>query len=660
MSTQALIRTPEEISADWLAAALGHEAVELVSVERIGTGQMSQSHRISFTAELGGAQTIILKLASDDPTSRATGVGLGAYSREISFYRNLAPRIGPPLAGCRLAEYDPDEGWFTLLLEDAAPAVQGDQIRGCSVEEARVALDSLARIQAPVLGDLACGVADWLNLGNPLNQQLLEQLLPGFLERYGDRISSEQAELCERFVARLDGWSSDVRPPPGLVHGDYRLDNLLFGQDECTVVDWQTVTWGPALLDASYFLGSGLSIEDRRTHEEDLIRGYHEALLANGAKGFDWDTCWSEYRRQCFHGLLMVIAPAMLVVRTDRGDEMFMTSLERYAQQALDLEALDLLPGANGSKIAALRPKDADDAERHEPGSDPNWNESWYFDAVSDDGTLGVYLRLGRVPNHGTALYTACICGPDRPTVMLVDAAAALPPIEDDSQAVDGSSYRAEQHCDAALQSFRAKVSGTGAAYDDPGAVLRAEPGVPAEIEIDLSWETDGIPYAWRQTTRYEIPCRVRGSVTVDDQSFELDCVGQRDHSWGARDWWASDWMWSGLHMDDGRRVHAVGVPGMPDFGVGYLQQGGELEEITAVETLEQYGADSITTSARINSRPVGLELDVEPLAFGPILLTAPDGRVSHFVRAMCRVTDGEGKTGLGWIEWNRNQPAAS
>ncbi len=210
------------------------------------------------------------------------------------------------------------------------------------------------------------------------------------------------------------------------------------------------------------------------------------------------------------------------------------------------------------------------------------------------------------------------------------------------------------------MQSFRAKVSGTGAAYDDPGAVLRAEPGVPAEIEIDLSWETDGIPYAWRQTTRYEIPCRVRGTVTVDDQSFELDCVGQRDHSWGVRDWWASDWMWSGLHMDDGRRFHAVGVPGMPDFGVGYLQQGEKLEEITAVETLEQYGADSITTSARINARPVGLELEVEPLAFGPILLIAPDGRVSHFVRAMCRVTDGEGKTGLGWIEWNRNQPAAT
>ncbi len=652
----ALIRTPDEITAEWLGDALGESSVELGSIERIGTGQMSQSHRITFTANGGEPQTIIVKLASDDDTSRATGVGLGAYFREISFYRNLAPQIGPPLAGCRLAEYDETDGWFTLLLDDAAPAVQGDQIRGCTVEEARIALDSLARIQAPVLGDLTWGLADWLNLATPINQELVMGVLPGFLERYGDRITEEQAALCEQFLSQLDAWSADIHPPPGLVHGDYRLDNLLFGPDECTVVDWQTVTWGPALLDASYFVGSGLTIEDRRANEEDLIRGYHEALIANGAKSFDWETCWSEYRRQCFHGLLMVVAPAMLVVRTDRGDEMFMTSLERFAQQAIDLEAVDLLPSAGGSTVAALRPSESDDADRHEPGEDPNWSESWYFDAVSDDAELGVYLRLGRVPNQGVALYTAYICGPDRPTVMLVDAGAELPPIEDERQAISGESYSAEQHCDEPLQRFRASVSGTGAAHTDPGAILRAEPGEPLEIAIDLTWETDGVPYAWRQTTRYEIPCRVRGTVKVGDETIELDCVGQRDHSWGARDWWASDWMWSGLHMADGRRLHAVGVPGMPDFGVGYLQQGDELEEITAVEALEQYGPDSITTSARINARPVGLELDVEPLAFGPILLTAPDGRVSHFVRAMCRVTDADGATGLGWIEWNRNQ----
>ena len=108
-----------------------------------------------------------------------------------------------------------------------------------------------------MLGDLHVGAADWLNQPNPLNQALLTALLPGFLERYGDRIAPEHAEVCERFVAVADAWAADRRPPLGLVHGDYRLDNLLFAADGCTVVDWQTVSWGPAMLDASYFIAGG-------------------------------------------------------------------------------------------------------------------------------------------------------------------------------------------------------------------------------------------------------------------------------------------------------------------------------------------------------------------------------------------------------------------
>jgi hypothetical protein len=52
----------------------------------------------------------------------------------------------------------------------------------------------------------------------------------------------------------------------------------------------------------------------------------------------------------------------------------------------------------------------------------------------------------------------------------------------------------------------------------------------------------------------------------------------------------------------------------------------------------------------------VTLDLDVEPLAFGALRLEAPDGRVSMFPRAMCRVTAADGQRGRGWVEWNRVQ----
>lgn len=655
MTTGTLIRTPDEITAEWLAGVLGIDAVELEDVGRIGTGQMSQSHRVAYRED-GEARTVVVKLASDDATSRATGVGLGAYLREVSFYRNLAGRIGGPLPACHLAEYDAAEGWFTLVLEDIAGASQGDQIAGCTVDEARAALVELARVHAPVLGDLALGSADWLNQPNPLNQALVTQLLPGFLERYAGRIAPEHVAVCERFVPSIDGWVADVQPPLGLVHGDYRLDNLLFAPDgSCTVVDWQTVSWGPAMADASYFLGGGLPVEDRRAHEEELLRAYHDELVRLGVRDLSWEDCFREYRRQAFGGVLMAIAASMLVVRTERGDDMFMTTLARHCQQVLDLDALELLPEPGVGRPPALRPDPADEG-LHDAGPEALWNESYYFDAVSDDGTLGFYTRIGRLPNQGICLHTTCLCGPGRPSIMLVHGDAPLPDPSDAAQVVDVDGLHAEHHCEAALERFRIVVSGTAQAHADAAAPLRGEPGEPVDIAVDLTWETTGVPYAWRQSTRYEIPCRVTGTVRIGGEEIAFAGPGQRDHSWGARDWWAVDWMWSALHLEDGTHTHAVGVPQMPGYGVGYVQRDDALEEIESVHASEDVADDGLITSARIVSGPDELALDVEPLAFGALRLEAPDGRLSFFPRAMCRVTTQDGRTGTGWVEWNRVQ----
>ncbi|HYF27039.1 MAG TPA: phosphotransferase [Baekduia sp.] len=655
MSTVPFLRTPDELTSAWLAAVLDLPDLTLQGVERIGTGQMSQSHRVRFTDAGGAPGTVVIKLASDDPTSRATGVGMGAYLREIAFYRNLAPRLSDALPACHLAEYDPAEGWFTLVLEDIAGATQGDQIAGCSVDEARLALRELARVHGPVLGDLALGSADWLNQPNPLNQALVSQLLAPFLERYGDRIAPEHAEVCRRFVPVLDAFAEDVRPPLGIVHGDYRLDNLLFGDGTCKVVDWQTVAWGPCMTDVAYFIGGGLRIEDRRAHEEELVRLYHDELLAQGVEGFTWEACWEGYRRGTFHGILMTIAASMVVQRTDRGDDMFMTSLERGAQQVLDLDALALLPEPGAGPPAALRPEPEDEG-RHAPGGEPLWNESWYFDAVADDTGLGVYVRLGRLPNQDVALYTACVCGPGRPSIMLVDAAAPLPAADDDAQRIDTAGLRATQVCEAPLQRFRVTLEGTARSHADPAAPLRGEEGEPVPVALDLVWETDGIPYAWRQSTRYEIPCRVTGTVRVGDEELAFAGPGQRDHSWGARDWWAVDWMWSALHLEDGTHTHAVGIPQMPGYGVGYVQREDDLVELDSVTTSEEVTPDGLVTAARIVWGPGDVQVELEPLAYGALRLEAPDGRVSLFPRAMCRVRTSEGRTGTGWVEWNRVQ----
>ena len=654
-----MLRQPGDLTAQWLSDVLQAGPIDGFRVEPVGTGQMSESCRVRIDYAAGpdsGPASVVVKTASADETSRATGVGLGVYEREVRFYRELAPRIGGPLPECHLAVMD-GEGWFTLVLEDVAPAEQGDQIAGCGVEHARLAIHELARLHAPVFADPQLGATPWLNQTNVLSQALLSQLLPAFLERHGERVAPEHQEVCRRFVASLDGWASDRRPPLGLVHGDYRLDNLLFGEEDAprrfVAVDWQTVGWGPVMTDAAYFIGGALSPQDRRAHERTLVREYYQALHAHGVRGFDWETCWQGYRRQVFLGILMTVGPAMIVQRTERGDEMFLTTLARYAQQALDLDSLDLLPEPGAGRPPALRPQEADEA-RHPPGPEQLWNESWYFDVVSGDRKLGVYTRLGLYPNLGVSWLTALVCGPGRPTVGVIDFAAPLPQAEDLTLAADG--LRAEHICESALQRFRVRLSGVGQAHADPAGLLRGERGEPVEVGFDLLWETHGEPYAYRVTTRYEIPCRVSGTVTVGGETIAISGVGQRDHSWGPRDWWSAEWMWSAGHLEDGTRLHGVEfrLPGSPPLGVGYVQppEGG-VEELDSVSATEDVAADGLITAAEI--RYGELAVGVQPLAFGPLRLQAPDGRISEFPRAMCAIVAGDGRAGVAWVEWNRN-----
>lgn len=659
-----VLRTADDLTAGWLRESLGTGAVADFGVEQIGTGQMSRNYRVSITYESGigdGPSSVVLKTASPDETSRGTGVRLGIYEREIRFYRELAPRLNGPLAECHVAAFEPDGGWFTLLLEDAAPAVQGDQIAGCTVADARLALHELARLHAPVWGDPELGATPWLNQENPLGQAVMAPLLGMFLERYADRVSPEHQEVCRRFVASLDDWVAGRRPLLGLVHGDYRLDNMLFGAAGASrrfvVVDWQTVGWGAAMTDVPYFLGVSLSLEDRRASEATLVREYFEQLQDHGVRGLSVEECWLGYRRQSFLGRLMTIGPAVIVERTARGDDMFMTSVSRYAQQVLDLDAFELLPEPRSTRRAPQRPAAADERP-HLAGAEQLWNESWYFDVVADDTSVGAYVRLGLYPNLGVSWITAMACGPQQPTVAVVDFQAPLPGAE--QLIVTGDDTNLELSCEAELERYHVRLSATGRHHADAAALLRSEEGTPVPVELDLVWETQGEPYAYRITTRYEIPCAVQGTLTVAGQEMALSGPGQRDHSWGPRDSWSAEWMWSAGRLHDGTRFHAVvfRLPDTPPFGVGYLQppDGGVIEP-DSVTASEEVGPDGLITAARIGLDD--LRLEVQPLAFGPLLLEAPGGRLSQFPRAMCTIRADDGRRGVAWVEWNRNRSLA-
>jgi hypothetical protein len=297
----------------------------------------------------------------------------------------------------------------------------------------------------------------------------------------------------------------------------------------------------------------------------------------------------------------------------------------------------------------------ADDEKPHEPGGEELWNESWYFDAVAEDGSLGAYVRIGLYPNLDIAWYTAFVTGPGRPAIAVIDFAAPVPTGE--HLHTVGGALEAEHRCERPLERFAVTLEATGEAHADHSAPLRGEQGSPVPVAFDLAWETEGLPYAYPMTTRYEIPCHVEGTVEIAGEKMELTGPGQRDHSWGVRDWWSMDWVWSAARLDEGERVHAVQIR-LPDgnrFGVGYLQLQGGQSELESVVASEELAANGLVTSARLDIEPGRLGLALDPIAFGALRLVSRDGRSSSFPRAICRFRSDDGRTGLGWAEWNLN-----
>ena len=517
----------------------------------------------------------------------------------------------------------------------------------------------LGRLHGPLLGDAALAETSWLNRESPLNQAMVTPLYAGFVDRYGGQIAPNHRLVCERLVGAFDGYVEvEAGQMRGLVHGDYRLDNMLFGTAEAeralTVVDWQTVSWGPALTDLAYFLGTSLPAQDRRAHYEALLLAYHEALgpgapisLAEVREGV---------RRQSFFGVMMAIVSSMLVERTERGDRMFMTMLQRHCDHVLDTDALATLPTAASPE--PLQPSEEDELA-HSATAEPLWSESWYADFADTTQGLGGWFRLGLVANQQTAWVHALLCGPDLPTVAVVDCEVPLPAENSDAWELRTDAFELAHSASVPLQTYRVELRGRAQAYSDPSALLRGEPGTPIEVTMNLQWATDGTPYKYRLTTRYEIPCTVSGTVTVGDTSYQVDSVpGQRDHSWGVRDWWGMDWMWSAVHLDDGTHLHGVNIriPGVPAVSVGYVQgRDGKVVELVTVDSGETFGDNGLPLSATLSLEPGEIAGDVEVRGQAPVSLIAPDGRVSQFPRAWVNVTTADGRTGVGWMEWNRN-----
>lgn len=265
----------------WLTGKLPGEAG--LSVQRISGGQSNPTWFVDF-----GAARLVLRKKPAGPVLK----GAHAIEREFRVLRALADSEVPVPEALWLEEDTAVLGTAFYVMrrlegrvfaDCTLPGMTPDERRAIYLEMARV----LARLHAVRPGDV--GMEDFGRPGNYFERQLARWSRQ-YHESPGPRVPA---------LDRLLPWLEANLPPDdgavSIVHGDFRLGNLMFHPTEPRVVgvlDWELSTLGHPLADLGYcvmpwrsspdeyggILGTDWRVGGIPT-EEDFVAAYHAAAM---------------------------------------------------------------------------------------------------------------------------------------------------------------------------------------------------------------------------------------------------------------------------------------------------------------------------------------------------------------------------------------------
>ena len=421
----------------------------------------------------------------DEPRRPASASAL--YEREVSFYRELAPRDRRAARrACHLAVLRRGRGLVHARPRRRRGRRPGRPDRRLhAVDEARLAMRALARLHAPgPRRPRARRGRAGSTSRTPLNQALLDGAaarLPRALRR--PRRARARARSCERLRreprrlgaerrARRSGSSTATTGSTTCCSARrHRLPPSSTGRPS---------SWGPAMLDAAYFLGGGAA--DRgppRARGGARPRATTTSCSRSASRASPGSTCWDGVpppARSTASLMAIVAADARRAHRARRRHVHGAARAPLRSRCSTSTRSTLLPEPARGR--TPLRPDPADEG-RTRPGPRRSGTRAGTSTPSATTASLGVYVRLGRLPEPGhAAWYTACIVRPG--------------PADGDARRRGGAAARgrrrrpgdrrptaldAEQHCEEPLQRFRVTVEGTGEAYDDPSALAARRAG---------------------------------------------------------------------------------------------------------------------------------------------------------------------------------------
>ncbi len=337
-------KSPEALTKEWLASALNITVNDFsASLLGEGVGVIGLVCRVTLDTP-DGPSTLITKFAAAAEENRAIANTYSMYLREYLFYTELAANIPINSAKCFHAEYDFETNEFVILIEEIKGMELGDQVKGCSVDEAQLIIESLAALHKTtwMAGDdvkidrhnseaQIQGMNMGFDMGWPVLREKFPEIVTEEIFELGKSLGGKVGPLLERVCAT----------PHCLAHGDLRLDNVFFGKGEIYLVDFQAICKSAPEHDLAYFVTQSLKTDVR--HAKDWVAVYHELLTADGID-YALEDCRVRYREAALYFLCYAaVICSALDLGNERGKQMGETLLGNAVESIMELGAFDIL-----------------------------------------------------------------------------------------------------------------------------------------------------------------------------------------------------------------------------------------------------------------------------------------------------------------------------
>ena len=299
--------------------------------------------------------TVIVKFAAQAEANRAFARQFGIYATEARFFQDLrASLTAVPTVHAYYTAYDAAAGDGVTVLEDLQGKLRiGDQMASPSLVEANTIVEQLAGLHATWWGRTDADDLAWLpKTDGPvwaMAPATLQGFWPVYQENFGHLLTPALISAVERTWASMEWvFKRFAAPPITVLHGDYRLDNMFFPEQEgdpITIIDFQLMARGRGPYDLAYFASQSLDVEQRRATERDLVGRYHDTLVAAGVRDYSFDDCFEDYRLATLWCAVYPIGMGGGLAGNEQRHLDLATEVSRRCFTAIeDLDAVSVLP----------------------------------------------------------------------------------------------------------------------------------------------------------------------------------------------------------------------------------------------------------------------------------------------------------------------------